>query len=407
VVPPLPEYPRLADASPWAADALGAGAGEAGGARGCRTPLQAFCSRVAAHPLLRECPDLALFLSSATSAPGAPAGAGWADALRWYERAAVVGPAVASAVNSLLDSFAARADLLLAGGSVAGGAGAGSGSGIEEDSVHADAAAYVTALEQQLTAAAAAAGAAAAAAGQQGERLRELGGAAGALGASEQAGCRAVLGLRGAPSGAAAPAAAGGSLGDALLAVGSLAAECAGPVEEASLAALSSAAAPLRAALRTCAAVREVMADRAAALARLQAAAARHALRLERLADAAAAEAAAPAPRDALAAGIDPDGLPEARRAAEAEVAAAAAALEAAREAYDVIAGRMAAELPRVHAELARDVAAALRALVAALGDAAQAQAQAWSRLVPGAADAPLPWPPPPPQNAAGDEARA
>jgi hypothetical protein len=52
-------------------------------------------------------------------------------------------------------------------------------------------------------------------------------------------------------------------------------------------------------------------------------------------------------------------------------------------------------------------VAAALRALVAAMGDAAAAQAAAWSRLVPGAADAPLPWPPAAPSAVAGDEARA
>jgi len=172
VVPPLPEYPRLADASPWTAegglsDGLGFGFGSGGGGGAAvRSQLQSFCVRVAAHPLLRECPDLALFLSSA-GGPGGPGGAGqagpaWADALRWYERAtaAVVGPAVASAVTSLLDSFAARADLLLAGASVSQSVSGGQGGawgGIEEDAVHADASAYVTALEQQLGAAAQAA----------------------------------------------------------------------------------------------------------------------------------------------------------------------------------------------------------------------------------------------------------
>ena len=395
LVPALPAAARVADGRGWGC-AGGADGPPAGGGASqqpgepARTALQHFCAAVAAHPLLRECPDLALFLlegpegyppdkgpASSTSSAAPP---GLAPS--WFERGGAAS-AVATTLASLLDRLALAgaptgAELSSSAGDAARHRGA-----TEADRLLGEAAAYVAALEEHLDCIADAVSASAATARAHAAALRQLHAAAAALGAPEAdlSGTAALANQQSASRAALAASSAGGAgppaldgLGAALTAVGAASADAAAPLLDAADALESCTACPLRLAARSAAAAREVLDDRARAAARVVAEEAQHG---------AALDAEAPAG----------DGAADvaARVQREQDISAAAAALEAARCVFDDVAGRCAAELPRCHAQLARQVDVALRAFAGAHAAAAKAQALAWARLVPGAAEVPLP----------------
>jgi len=122
VLPPLPAEAFLADGSGWLGEACSARedadapSAPPDGPGGALRSLSLFCADVSRHPLLRECPDLALFSSADAGWPPAEAALaqaeasqpyGWEGALGWASRLSL--SAEASTLSSLLDSFASAA----------------------------------------------------------------------------------------------------------------------------------------------------------------------------------------------------------------------------------------------------------------------------------------------------------
>ena len=516
-MPPLPDAVRLADGTGWcitSTSSTGRGAGGARGAApgaalkhgslralcddaddaldggwgaGCTAPgeagrraVAAFCTAVAAHPLLRECPALALFLQEDVTGSGggihavaashynnnlatavlrggdaaasvhfasnghdrdvddsAPADgdaapqdepATWEDALQWYERGgAVLGSTVAATLASLMSR------LSVAGSGFSGGltslgavttaaaalASGGDGGQHEkasnqDEAMAAEAAAYATALEEALNECAAVVSASAASCRSTASTLRALHGATAALAAPEADIVLLLGNSTAAPSTAASnhgglhprpltpsssrpgspppgtghPPGGADGLGSALVAVGAGAADSAAACDDAAEGLEAGCAAALRSCAKAAAALREVLDDRSVAAARLTAAAGAHAAALD------VAQQQMEVSRGG-GGGVSAAALARAPGASSNspwdDVACAEADLEAVRAAFDAVAGRAAAELPRAHAALARRVGIALRRFAACHGDAAAAAAHAWGRLVPGATTAPFP----------------
>ena len=153
--------------------------------------LSAFLGRLTAHPLLRETPDLAVFLEGGGDA--------WAAALAWYERGPVV--AAAGALNAFFARVTSQADSMLAAAS------APPAQLAAEDHTYLEGVRYLLATEELLTQLVAQAQALAAAATDGAEACRAVDVAASSLG-------RGVLDRAGGEGGA--PAGEGG-LGEALL----------------------------------------------------------------------------------------------------------------------------------------------------------------------------------------------
>jgi hypothetical protein len=477
VVPPLPDATHLADGTGWCVpsslESRGRGSGgpaaapstsppawDAGDVLPCdwstvpgepgRWAVAAFCEAVAEHPLLRECPALALFLqpdvmapnlaasvlrhgqdghggwganieagggdgigasgpcmmggpaATVSASPHAPAShepATWEDALQWYERGgAVLGATVATTLASLVHRISAAGSgfssiTSLSGVTaavMAGGDGVYTSSAMParpggEAGEEAEAATYANALEETLNDCAAIVTASAATCRGSATALRALHAATAALAAPEAD----ILPLMQAlTTGQAAHGGPGphppgpDGLGAALSAVAASAADAAACADDGSHRLEAVSAAALRCAAKGAAALREVLDDRAAMSSRVAAASAAHAAVLEAAQRQQEAGAPAGGPRLLMA---------EYTAVTPQDIAAAEAELEDARLSFYAVAGRAAAELPRAHAALTRDVGAALKAFAAAHGEAQLVASRAWGRLVPASVDAPFP----------------
>ena len=484
VVPPLPDAARLADGTGWCVPSSlesrargatapgaslstsppGGGAWDLGdvlpgdwsttpGEPG-RRAVAAFCEAVAGHPLLRECPALALFLQQdvlagtpnlaaavlrhgqggqggwggsseggggdgavpsglmggaaaiISGSPHAPAShepATWEDALQWYERGgAVLGATVATTLASLVNRISAAGSGLgsltslsgITAAVMAGGDGVYTSSAMPAmpgaDAVEeAEATAYAVALEEALNDCASIVTASASTCRGSATALRSLHAATAALAAPEADIGPLIQSLTNgqAPHGGPGPHPPGpDGLGAALSAVAASAADAAACVDDASHRLEAVSAAVLRSAAKGAAALKEVLDDRAAMSSRFAAASAAHAAALEAAQRQQEAGAPVGGPRLLMA---------EYTAVTPQDIAAAEAELEDARLSFYAVAGRAAAELPRAHAALTRDVGAALRAFAAAHGEAQLVASRAWGRLVPASVDAPFPVRPP------------
>jgi len=402
VVPPLPEPARLADGSGWRAAPRGGPLAEqpgwAEGGEGAARAVCAFTAAVCAHPLLRDCPQLDSFLDPGRLPSPPPRAASVGEAAAGEAEA---GSLTAWLLDSFADSLAAAAPPLAAearrGGQLLDAAAAAAAAAAEaaaaaapgslsaDGAVLAEAGAYLTALREGLEGLALHVGAAAAAQRAVAQALSLMHASAAAL-------CAAQLDLAAASAAAAAEGEAGerfasprrrlsdaaaeappteDGLGAALVSVAAAAADAAAPASDSAAALEAGAAEPLRAAAALAGAGLEVLAGRRRAQQGVARAEAAHAEALEA---AAAAHAAAQGE----------EGTRAAARAAEAAVAAAAEELLSQRARFDALAGRVAAELPRVHAELCRDARLSLAGFAAAQAGAGEAQAAAWGRVLPG-----------------------
>ena len=388
---PLPE--KVVTTSPFNADFL----------EHRRVGLHVFMRKTCAHPELRHSEDLRSFLQE-QGGGGAGGGSGGGA---WYQRGAA-GTAL-GAVDSWWQQITTATESFVAGAGV-------DTMLMEEDPRYLEATEYLLLLEERLKKAVRSSDDVVSAVNTGGLIVGNFGENAHLLGDCEEKGAKVLLGAE------------AGGLGQAFRQVGAAASALRGPAETQARRLADAFRAPLKRGLSLVQAAKETIDLRADSLLKLQTARARCEQKRVKLEAALSggggvvggAGIGSPASASAAAAATPPSttvggGWLERFQAVtklgtsaqpsiedmQKDSDAAARFQREAQERYDVIKERMAAELPRLHAQLETDLNAAFAEAAACLKELAEAQAAAWEAVMPGCSQvAPLE-PPPVPMPAA------